>query len=661
MPRQYTAEDQAKYNLDLNKFYGTYGDIGDLSELDKLAIEWGYKDQEDLLDKLGWNTSEAGQYANMYYKPTGNMNSEADMAYKNAVNNYLGSQRAYFQEKDSGWSSASSGDPYNISNHLISSGALKGAYQLTPELLSYMDPSLVQYDPTYGYYSTGPFDYQPERQSYLSGMIEGVSPLLTIAGFASGASSLGNALASSTAAASTAATAGANNMGFWDYLSSGDWGGAWDAASNYFTGNGTSGLTSSLGNSTASEVGNVVESMAANGYSQDTIMNTLMNNYGLTEQAAMTASQVGLEAGMGAADIASALGGSYSLAGGSSGLLSSLGNKVGSSLLSKGISGALGLGGSYLSGRSAQQAAQTSADAQVQAARIAADAAKFRPVGITTNFGSSQFGYDANGNLVSAGYTLTPEMKAQLAKLMGYAGQYLDQYGNVINDTAPMGQAAQTMFNLGNSYLSTSPEEQAKKYYDEQMALVGASDERSLAALNAKLQAQGRGGLAMGGTSTGMMAANPDLEAYYNSQLQRNLQLAANATQGGMDYAKFGAGLVGSGGNMLNSMYTTQSNAYNPYQTALGGATTIEGLGQNALTQGMNMGSTVTAANANAGGLLATGMTNAAKTMQPANAYDPWGSLLSGAGTTIANMTTPQQQYTYDPYTGQKLTSGSTL
>ena len=61
--------------------------------------------------------------------------------------------------------------------------------------------------------------------------------------------------------------------------------------------------------------------------------------------------------------------------------------------------------GGYLSGNAAKDAAGTSAQAQLQAAQIAADAQKFRPVGITTNFGSSNFQFDNNGYLTGAGYS----------------------------------------------------------------------------------------------------------------------------------------------------------------------------------------------------------------------------------------------------------------
>lgn len=340
------------------------------------------------------------------------------------------------------------------------------------------------------------------------------------------------------------------------------------------------------------------------------------------------------------------------------------GNSGGSGLLSGGtgslLSGGLQALGGYLSGQSATSAAQTQADAILRAAKIAADAAKFKPVGVTTRFGASNFGYDAKGNLTTAGYQLAPDVQAQQTQLMGASGNALQQYLAAQGATAPMGQTAQTLFGLGQGYLGTTPQEQAAQYMAEQQALLAPYRERDFASLENRLLNQGRLGLATGATSTGLGAANPELEAFYNAQRMQDLKLAAEATQGGMDYAKFGAGLVGTGGDMLNSMYGTQVNAYNPYKTAIGGASMLEGLGQNAMDLGINIGAKGTAANAQSGMLLSQGMTNAANVMAPANAYSPWGNLLSGAGTMLQNYNQqqPQQQqqagqFMYNPYTGQ--------
>lgn len=68
--------------------------------------------------------------------------------------------------------------------------------------------------------------------------------------------------------------------------------------------------------------------------------------------------------------------------------------------ISGGIAAAgIAAGGSMLSANKNAKAAKQSADAQVQAAQIAADASRFRPVGVSTSFGNSNFGFDEDGNL----------------------------------------------------------------------------------------------------------------------------------------------------------------------------------------------------------------------------------------------------------------------
>ena len=339
------------------------------------------------------------------------------------------------------------------------------------------------------------------------------------------------------------------------------------------------------------------------------------------------------------------LSGSPGIAGGSFGGTASSGGGLLSNL--GGLGSLLGMGanaaGGYMQGEASLEAAKKFADAQTQAAQIAADAAKFRPVGVMSRFGSSQFATDANGNLVAAGYTLNPETAAMQNVLMQQAGNYLDQYKGAQAATAPMGQAAQSMMTLGNQYLGTSPQAQAQKYMQEQQALLASGRATDMATLQAQLQAQGRGGLAVGGDA-GMLAANPEMNAYYNSLRQQDLGLAAQATQGGMDYAKFGAGMVGGGGDMLSSMYGTQSKALDPYNTALGGATYLEGLGQQTMDQGINIGAKGTAANAQSGLLLGQGVQNSASAMRQANQYSPWGNLLSGFGNEMTRQYGQQPQ-----------------
>lgn len=308
------------------------------------------------------------------------------------------------------------------------------------------------------------------------------------------------------------------------------------------------------------------------------------------------------------------------------------------------VSGGLSLVGGLLSGSAGKDAAQTSANAQLEAARIAADAAKFRPVGVTTRFGQSNFTKDAQGNVTGAGYTLSPELKAMQDSLLGAAPGMLSQFTGSQATTAPMGTAAQRAMSLGNQYLATDPLAQAQKYYNDQQAVMATQRARDEAGMLTGEFNRGTYGLATGATGQ-MGAANPRLEALYNAQRQQDLQLAAAATQGGMDYAKFGAGMVGTGGDLLKGMYGTQTASYAPFQTALGGAQTIEGLGQNALDLSINMGKV--SSPAQSGQLLSQGMLGAAQTMQPANSYSPLGALLTGGGNALQgwqNQAAQQQQ-----------------
>lgn len=311
----------------------------------------------------------------------------------------------------------------------------------------------------------------------------------------------------------------------------------------------------------------------------------------------------------------------------SPGLMNTLGNL-----------GVKGLG-AYFTNSSAQNAAQNEANSRNQSAAAAAAAGKFRPVGVTSRFGSSNFQMDSNGNLVNAGYNLAPDVQAQQDILMGMSNPLLSQYAGAQNATAPMGDAASRMMSLGNQYLATDPQAQAAKYLADQQGLLAPGRASTLADLQAQMQAQGRGGFAIGGGVNGQGAANPQLQALYNAQLQQDAQLAANATQGGMDYAKFGGGLVGSGGDMLKSMYGTQVAAYDPYKTAIGGAGMLEGLGQDAMTMGANLGGRTMQANQWGANLMNNaGQTNAAN-QYAADAPSMWGSVLNG----VANSPQGQQ------------------
>ena len=294
------------------------------------------------------------------------------------------------------------------------------------------------------------------------------------------------------------------------------------------------------------------------------------------------------------------------------------------------IQGLIGAGGSYLTSEQAKEAAQTQADAQIRAAQIEADAARFRPVGVTTRFGTSNFTTDAAGNVVTAGYTPSAEITGYQDRLRTLAGQGLTDVEAARTAYQPLTGAAQNLFSLGQSYLAKTPEQAAQEYIAKQTALLAPSRENQLAELRNRQFQTGRGGVAVsqGGN---LMATSPELAAYYNSLAQSDLVLAAQADQEAQNRIKFGAGLFDTGAGLQNRYYTGQTAAYSPFTTAIDTSSGLERLAQQPLDLSTAIGQKVSTANANVGQLTGQGIINAAGTMAPANAYSLGGNLLSGA------------------------------
>jgi hypothetical protein len=261
------------------------------------------------------------------------------------------------------------------------------------------------------------------------------------------------------------------------------------------------------------------------------------------------------------------------------------------------LSGALTTGGGLLQQQTSAEAAKT-AQAKIDAETAAAkQAAAFRPIGMTTRFGTSQFQIDPRtGQLTSAGYTLDPQAKNAQDRLVKLAEQGLQQAEGAQAQFAPLQTGAQSLFGLGqgflnaqndprlaqiasqylaqspesqrltalggdyltqspeskmltalgSKYIAQSPQEVAQNYLNQQMALLQPGRELELANLQNKLQQQGRGGLAVaqGGT---LGATTPELQALYNARATQEAQLAANAQLAGQQQVQFGAGLVGTG------------------------------------------------------------------------------------------------------------------
>jgi hypothetical protein len=210
------------------------------------------------------------------------------------------------------------------------------------------------------------------------------------------------------------------------------------------------------------------------------------------------------------------------------------GSAIGSSVLSPGqspatqaamgnvLQGGLNQYGGMLQSRVSKEAVQAAQEEARRSGQQAASMAQFRPVGITTRFGSSQFQVDpTTGQLVSAGYSSSPEIQAAQQRLMG----------------------------LGAGYLAQSPEQVAADYMAKQQALLAPGRERESALLANQLANTGRTGLsiAQGG---GLMAANPEQAALANARAMQDLALAAQANQAGQQQVQFGTGLFGQAGQL---------------------------------------------------------------------------------------------------------------
>ena len=300
------------------------------------------------------------------------------------------------------------------------------------------------------------------------------------------------------------------------------------------------------------------------------------------------------------------------------------------------IGGGLGLLGSSMQSDATQSAANTSAEAQRYAAQQAAEAAKFRPVGITSRYGTSNFQFDPSGYLTGAGYTVSPELKAYQDRLQGLTGGALTQAEQAQQQYAPLQQGAQGLFGLGQQYLAQSPQQVAAQYMQQQQDLLAPSRERQMAQLQNQLYQTGRGGLSVGATGArpsggaGLGATTPEMEAYYNALAQQDLQLAAQSQQAGQQQVGFGAGLLGTGAGLLGQYQAGQVGALSPFSAYLGAGSTIESLGQQPLDIGAQLGGRAATAGANVGQSLLQGGLTAARTQQAGTSGSGLGSALTG-------------------------------
>ena len=289
---------------------------------------------------------------------------------------------------------------------------------------------------------------------------------------------------------------------------------------------------------------------------------------------------------------------------------------------------------------STRQAGIDAANQMRQASREGAASAAFRPVGMTTRFGTSQFTRavdPATGipYISEAGYTLSPELAAVQERLFASLLPSLGYAESAGENLAPLDPAAQRLFELGQQYLATSPEQVAQDYITSRQALLQPMREQQLSGVRGRLFGTGRGGLGVQ-TGTGTAPASPEMQAYYNALAQQDLQLAAEAEQAGQQRIAFGTGLFGTGANLLGTQYGTLAQAYQPFLSALGTAGQVEQMGQMPYQLGLQLGQAAQPGASQAANIFTGGQTQAAQTQYgataAANAANAgfWSGLISG-------------------------------
>jgi len=162
---------------------------------------------------------------------------------------------------------------------------------------------------------------------------------------------------------------------------------------------------------------------------------------------------------------------------------------------------ALGIGAGLLGQSQANKAAKEAAASQLEAAKIAADAAAFKPYSVTTGLGSSYF--DAENQ--TAGYTLDPALAA-----------WRDEY---------MKSAAQAM---PESFDTTA---NAQQYYDEIQSMMAPQRQAENLAMQQDLFGSGRLGMRLAGEGAGAGSGmvQPDVFGMNQARSQADAALAQQA------------------------------------------------------------------------------------------------------------------------------------
>lgn len=345
---------------------------------------------------------------------------------------------------------------------------------------------------------------------------------------------------------------------------------------------------------------------------------------------------------------------------------------------------------------------QLSPELQAQQQRLFAQMGAYDPTQVAQSaqsiYGGAGSLFNLGGQLLPTDTSRTGSAEAQaLAEQYRLAQQGLMPTSFQTGATPEAQAYAQQLRQTGAGYLAQSPEEARAEYIRTQQAALAPSQEQQLAELRNQTFQTGRAGLAVGGTSAGgLQATNPEMAAYYNSLANTNRQIAAGAeqaaqqrqtlglgmlgqglatqqqseatqranmlqnlgvslgygTQGlgtseaGTQLARerfaedlrMGAGLFGTGGELLGQVPKLTTAGYAPLEAQLGLLKTTEALGQDPYRMSIDLANQYAQAGARQGQLYLQPQAAAAQAYSQYQGYSPMSAALSGAGSAISGM-----------------------
>lgn len=293
----------------------------------------------------------------------------------------------------------------------------------------------------------------------------------------------------------------------------------------------------------------------------------------------------------------------------------------------------LNIAGGLISGSKAADAAKGQAESLRAAGLRSSQMAQFRPIGLRTGFGTSNFRVNELGQVEEAGYNLTPELESLRNRFLTGATGY--DPTRVQQLTEPVYGGAASLFSLGGSYLGASPQEVAAKYVSDRTGLLQPSRAAEFGRLQARNFARGTGGLGVQ-TGTGTAPSNPALQAYYNSIFEQDRRLAAEAETEAMNRIRFGGELYGAGGKLAAGIPSLFSGSFLPMETQLNLAKSVEALGQQPYQMSIDLANAQSGAGSRAGQLYLQPQEAAARAYSQYQGYSPFGTALSGFGSTIS-------------------------